>query len=75
MNLYRVKLRGMQTSRTGMAYGDSYVLANDPSEAYQKVRKFLDKAEIGFPREREMTLIELLASEDQDNDTGKMIFI
>jgi len=26
MNLYRVKLRGMQSSVTGIAYGDSYVL-------------------------------------------------
>ena len=75
MNLYRVKLRGMQSSVTGIAYGDSYVIANDPSEAYQKIRRFLDKANIGFHKERELKSVELLAGEDEYNDTGKMVFV
>jgi len=74
MNLYRVKLRGMQSSRTGIAYGDSYVLAEDPTEAYQKIRKFLDEADLGSLRDRELESLELLAN-TEGYSIGRMVFV
>lgn len=74
-NLYRVRLRGMKISTTGNAYGDSYVIASNSDEAYQKVRKFIDSAALGFKKERELESVELLAGEAQYNDTGHMIFL
>ncbi len=74
MNLYRVKLRGMQSSRTGIAYGDSYVLAHNPTEAYQKVREFLDKSDIGFLKDRELESLELLAN-TEGYSIGRMVFV
>ena len=32
-NLYKVTLRGMTTSSTGMIHGINYVVATDPTEA------------------------------------------
>ena len=75
MKLYRVKLQGMRASATGVTYGDAYVLADTPNEAYQKVREFVDKNNLGFRKDREMLSVELLAAENQYNDTGKMIFV
>jgi hypothetical protein len=46
--LYLVKLRGMQSNPTGPAWGMAYVVAMDPSEAYQKVKRQLDERNIGF---------------------------
>ena len=42
-NLYKVTLRGLTFSTTGTVYGVSYVVATDPTEAYNKVRKFLNE--------------------------------
>ena len=40
--LYRVTLRGMTYNSTGVAYGVSYVVAQDSESAYKKVKEFLD---------------------------------
>ena len=37
--LYRVTLKGMTYNSTGVAYGSSYVIAENSDEAYQKVKK------------------------------------
>ena len=65
MKLYRVKLRGMQTNITGIAYGVAYVVANDPQEAYNKVRTAVDEEDLGFRDERELSSVELLAEDAQ----------
>ena len=72
--LFRVTLRGMLSPVTGPAYGDSYVVATDPTSAYDVVRKFLDKNDIGFPRDREMDKVELVAGTDRYNDAGHILF-
>jgi len=64
MNLYRVKLKGMKSAVLGISYGDSFVVANDPTEAYQKIREYLDNEDIGFMSDRVLETIEFLASED-----------
>ena len=70
MNLYEVILRGMQND-----YGSSYVVATDPTSAYNIVRKFLDDNDIGFSGDRELSKIALLAGTNRYNDTGKILYI
>ena len=48
MKLYKVTLRGMTYTATGMVHGISYVIAADPNEAYLKVKNFLKKKDLGF---------------------------
>lgn len=73
--LYRVTLRGLQSSSVGMNFGKSYVVAENLSEAYSKVRTYLNKKEVGFDRERELDRIELLADAGEFNDVGFMLFL
>ena len=64
----------MINSISGVSYGESYVIAEDPNEAYLKVRSFLNENDIGLKIHRELKFIELLADEYQYNHTGTMIF-
>jgi len=73
--LYRVLLKGMTHNSTGVAYGDSYVVATNPEEAYRKVRTFLDDEDLGFDRERCLESVTLLAEEYHYTDTGHLLFI
>lgn len=73
--LYKVTLKGMTHSSTGVKYGINYVVANDSEEAYRKVRKFLDDGDIGFSSERELDKIELLAENYQYTNTQYMLFL
>jgi hypothetical protein len=50
--LYRVTLRGMKYSSTGVVYGVSYAIAENPDEAYKKVKKYLDEKDLGFSKDR-----------------------
>lgn len=64
MKLFLVTLRGMQAPVAfGMAHGTAYVVAEDPTSAYQKVRDELDKHDFGFAHERELSKVELLAED------------
>ena len=73
--LYRVTLRGMTMCATGVSYGVSYVVADDPTSAYDMVRKMLDEKDIGFKREREMASIELIAENYGFTDTGCVLYL
>ena len=73
--LFRVILRGMTSSMTGVSYGISYVIAKNMDEAYKKVREFLDDNDIGFRKDREIVKVVLLAEDYQYTDTGKMLFL
>lgn len=73
--LYKVTLKGMTHSSTGVKYGINYVVANDSEEAYKKVRKFLDDGDMGFSSERELDKIELLAENYQYTNTQYMLFL
>lgn len=44
----------MTYNSTGVAYGSSYVIAENSDEAYQKVRKFLNENDLGFSKDREL---------------------
>jgi len=73
--LYRVVLRGMRGGCSGVSYGVSYVVASDPTEAYNKVREFLDAKDLGFRHERELSQIDLLAEAYQYNNVGCMLYL
>lgn len=64
-NLYRVTCRGMTSNAVETAHGIAYVIAETPTEAYEKMRRDLDKRDLGFKYERELDRIELFA-EDQE---------
>ena len=51
----------MTYNSTGVAYGSSYVIAENSDEAYKKVRKFLDENDLGFTKDRELDKVELIA--------------
>jgi len=75
MKLYRVNLKGMKVTSTGVAYGISYVVAEDPHSAYNKVKDFLNYNDIGFSKDREMDSIELIADSGRYNDCGTILYL
>lgn len=68
--LFRVVCRGMKSS-----YGISYVVATDPTSAYQKLKDYLDQHDLGFHKDREMEKIELIADTYQHGDCGTQLFL
>jgi len=65
VKLYKVECRGMVHEIVDMAHGIAYVIAENPEEAYRKVRNHLDAKNLGFASDREMKTIELLAEDDE----------
>ena len=64
MKLYRVELQGLKNDYgAGSEYGVSYVVATDPTKAYEIVKTFLDERELGFGHDRRLKTITLLADE------------
>jgi len=55
MKLYLIDL--------GYPLNKFYVIAKDPTAAYSKLRKDLDKHDYGFRKEREMKVIKLIAED------------
>ena len=73
--LYRVTLRGMTSSVTGVSYGMSYVVAKNTEEAYQKLKKFVEENDLGYSSQRELDKVELLAEDYQYTSTGTMLLL
>jgi hypothetical protein len=73
--LYRVTLRGMKYSSTGVVYGVSYAIAENPDEAYKKVKKYLDEKDLGFSKDRALEKIELIAEDYQYTDSGCILYL
>ena len=73
--LYRVTLRGMTHSTTGVAEGISYVVATGAEEAYQKVKKRLDDKDYGFSKDRELDKVELLAGAYEYTNTKTLLYL
>lgn len=55
--LFRITVKGLSKHKT------SYIVAKDPTSAYEKLRKYLDARDYGFGSDREMEKIELIAEE------------
>lgn len=75
MKLYRVKLRGMTSEIFPTAYGHPYVVANSTDEAFNKVKEYVNKRNLGFARERELDTITLLAEEGDYPDCLIQLFL
>ena len=75
MKLYRVKLKGLSGSGIDTAYGKPYVVADNPTDALNKVLDYLNKEDIGFRGDREMDTIELLAEEGDYPNCRVQLFI
>jgi len=73
--LYRVTLKGMTYNSTGVAYGSSYVIAENSDEAYQKVRIFLNENDLGFSKDRELDKVELIADSYRYTDVGCLLHL
>ncbi len=61
MNLYRIELKGMTSNSTGTVYGNPYVVAAGMDEAVKRVQDYLKEQDLGFPKDRVLDKIELLA--------------
>jgi hypothetical protein len=72
--LYRVELKGL-TSLTGVDLSCSYVIAPDPTSAYNKVRKWLDEKDYGFKKDRELSSIHLIAEDYEFTDVRTRLFV
>jgi hypothetical protein len=59
MKLFELTLRGLKSC---------YVIAEDPTDAYNKARKWLDKEGYSFECTKELKNIELLADENGNFD-------
>ena len=69
MRLYKIKIR---TYKKGCV---NYVVANDATEAYRILRKYLDEKDYFFEKERELDTIELVAEEGDYPDCEMQLFI
>ena len=75
MKLFKVRLRGLGGGYTGIDYGTSYVVAEDPTSAYVMVRKFIDENDFGFQHERELYSVELIADSYRYCDCRTLLFL
>lgn len=75
--LYKVECRGLKYNSTGsgVIHGISYVIAEDSTSAYNKVKRYLDINCIGLECERELLLIELIAEDYGYSATRTMLFL
>jgi hypothetical protein len=71
--LYRVELKGL--SGPIMDLSCSYVIATDPTSAYNKVKKWLDEKDYGFKHDRELSAIHLLAEDYEYTNVRTRLFI
>ena len=72
--LYRVKLKGLSNS-TGVNLQNSFVVANSLTEAYAKVRAWLDEHDYGFKDDRALDSIELLAEDYEFSEVRTRLFL
>lgn len=70
MKLYLVSIK------TCGRYGKSYVVADNPDQAYKKIRSFLDKNDLCFSDERRLESVVLLADTNHyGSDAETMLFL
>jgi hypothetical protein len=74
MNLYKVTIKGgYSTGSTN--YHTSYVVAENPDDAYKKVRCFLDAKDICFKKDRALHSVELKAEDTNYPECGTLLFV
>ena len=75
MKLYKVTLKGMTHTTTGVSHGISFAVAESLDEAYAKVKKYVDEKDLGVSRDRELATIELVADSVDHNNVGIMLHL
>jgi hypothetical protein len=60
---------------TQTAHGVAYVVAENPDAAYTKLRESLDKRNLGFPKDREMHTVELIAATGDYPACGHSLYV
>jgi hypothetical protein len=73
--LFLVKLIGLCGGTVNTDYNESYVIAKDLTEAYNKYEKYLDENDIGFKDDRELQQITLLAEETRYPDCKTLLIM
>lgn len=70
LKLFKITLQGF----AGRIYSPCYAIAYDATEAYNKVREFLDVKDLGYSKNRELHSVELMAGTDEYTDAPAMLF-
>lgn len=74
--LYRVTLKGMFSNNSSSpVYGVSYVVADNPSEAYNVVQNDLVQRDIGFDHQRALDKVELIAEDTEYPDCRTRLYV
>ena len=73
--LFLVKIKGIHQGGFGINYNETYVIAADPTSAYDKLRKYLNDNDIGYRREREMESVHLIAEDKQTTNTETLLIV
>lgn len=68
--LFEVKLQGLLQN-----FDPCYVVASDPTEAYQKVRKWLDDNKYGFSSDRGLKSVTVVAENSQYTECKHRLFL
>lgn len=72
VKLYRVHLRG---ASVGIKHYDPYVIAENATEAIEKVQSYLEKNDIGFRTDRVLDCVQLLAEDSDYPDCNVKLFL
>lgn len=70
MKLFLVRLKGPIGN-----HNNCYVLAEDPTDGYKKVREFLNTENIGFESARALSSIEVIADTSKLQDSYAMMHL
>jgi hypothetical protein len=69
-SLYKVYLQGFKGIQR---LNPIYVAAQHPTEAYNKVKDYLDCRDYGFKRDRELEKIELVAQDSECTNLNLLV--
>ena len=70
-----MKLYLVTTQKTFGKYVNFYVVADNPDQAYNGVRLFLDEHDLCFRKEREMDSVKLIADEQKYGSIETILLI
>ncbi len=73
--LYKVILRGLKYTASHVKYFQSYVVADNSDDALRQVQMYLSQKNIGYPCDRELEIIELLAEASDSPNCGTLLYL
>jgi hypothetical protein len=75
MKLFKVTCKGMTYSTSNVVHGIAYVVAANADEAYQMLRERLDKAKLGYDKDRVLDRVELIAETGTYPECGTALLL